>query len=325
MNEMRSGPEPLSISVVVPTYHRPDELKGLLENLCHQTVRPREVIVVDGTPRDDDRAEQVVASLSSALPYRVVFVKGERGTAVQRNNGIERASSQFIAFLDDDIRLEPDFFEAILRAFEADDRKEVGGIVGYRTNEHFRLEDAQRWRWYRRLRLFTTYEPGAYDFKSGYPINAKMQAPFSGVRGVDFMTTACAVWRREVLDGGLRFDRFFRDYGVLEDAHFSLRAGRSWKLLQCGDARCVHLASPNGRVDRRKLGYKYVVNYYYVFQDVARPLSRWQRVRFWRFQVFELIRMTAAALNHRNREDLLEVQGRLSGFKATLLGSGRQS
>ena len=63
-----------------------------------------------------------------------------------------------------------------------------------------------------------------------------------------------------MIANGLRFDPFFRDYGMLEDAHFSLRAAGEWELLQCGDARCVELHSPNGRVDRRRVGYKCVVN-----------------------------------------------------------------
>jgi hypothetical protein len=128
------------------------------------------------------------------------------------------------------------------------------------------------------------------------------------------------VWRRAVFDSGLRFDPFFKDYGVLEDAHFSLRAAKTWKLLQCGDARCIHLASPSGRVDRRKIGYKYVVNYYYVFQDVVRPLTLANKGRFWRFQAFELIRMLASALVRRRSSDWSEIRGRLEGIRAVARG-----
>jgi GT2 family glycosyltransferase len=208
----------------------------------------------------------------------------------------------------------------MVEAFARDETKEVGAIVGYRTNEHFKLDETQRWRWYRRLNLLTTYEPGRYDYMSGYPINANMQTPFSGTRPVDFMTTCCAMWRREVLDKGLRFDPFFCDYGVLEDAHFSLRAAKEWKLLQCGDARCIHQASPNGRVDRKKIGYKCVVNYYFVFQDIVQPLTFGHKFRFWRFQAFELFRIATSALRHRRLADWKEIRGRLEGVKAVARG-----
>ena len=169
--------------------------------------------------------------------------------------------------------------------------KKVGGIVGYRKNQHFRAKIHQRWRWYKQLKLLKIFEPGRYDFNCGYPINNNMQPPFEGTRPVDFMTTACAVWRREVFDSGLRFDDFFQDYGVLEDAHFSLRAAKTWNLLQCGDALCEEMHSPNGRVSRRKIGYKCVVNYYFVFQDIVNPLTLKHKFRFWRYQAFEFFRI----------------------------------
>jgi glycosyltransferase involved in cell wall biosynthesis len=310
------------ISVVTPTLGRPKEVAGLLENLSRQTLLPFELILGDGAPADVRDTEEVVAARAESLPFRCRYIRHGGGTAIQRNVGIDAAAGDFIAFVDDDIQLEPDFFQTMVAVFAADADKKVGGVVGYRTNQHFKPEEAERWRWYRRLRLLTIFEPGRYDFACGYPINANMQPPFSGTREVSFMTTPCAVWRREVFGAGLRFDLFFRDYGMLEDAHLSLRAARVWRLLQCGDARCVDLHSPNGRVDRRRVGYKCVVNYYYVFQDVVRPLTWRHQIRFWRYQAFELVRITASAIRRRRRADLLELRGRLEGFMAVARGGG---
>jgi glycosyltransferase involved in cell wall biosynthesis len=317
-----SMPESAStISVITPTFYRPAETVGLLKNLSQQALLPLEVILIDGAPAEETDTEKAVNALAGTLPFKCHYIKHERGTAIQRNAGIDKAVGAFIAFIDDDVRLDPKFLRTVISVFAQDEDKQVGGIVGYRTNRHFRLNERQRWRWYRRLRLLTTYEPGRYDFQTGYPINALMQPPFSGLRKIDFMTTACAVWRREVFDSGLRFDPFFCDYGVLEDAHLSLRAGRKWKLLQCGDAHCVEMTSPNGRVDRKQLGFKSVVNYYYVFQEAVRPLTWRHKVRFWRHQSFELLRITASAVRRRRRSDLTELRGRLEGFVAVARGT----
>ena len=311
------------ISVVTPTFRRPAEVTSLLENLGRQTVLPFELVLVDGAPADVRETEQVVAAKLSELPYPCRYIRRGGGTAIQRNIGIDAAQGDFIAFIDDDIRLEPGFFQAMLAAYEIDPGRKVGGIVGYRTNEHFTPDNASRWKWYRRLHLLTTYEPGRYDFLSGYPINANLQPPFTGVRQVDFMTTSCAVWRREVLDTGLRFHEVFRDYGMLEDAHFALRAGRKWDLWQCGEARCLHDHSPHGRPNRRRAGYKCVVNYYFVFQDIVHPLTWRHKFRFFRYQLFELARMTASGLRRCRKEDLQEVLGRLEGFAAVACGAIR--
>jgi glycosyltransferase involved in cell wall biosynthesis len=313
------------ISVVTPTFRRPSEVAGLLANLCQQTLLPCEVILVDGASLDERETEEVVRAMIPNLPFRCRYISHPAGTAIQRNAGIDMAVGSYVALIDDDVRLEPDFFEAILRVFEPDREHKVGGVVGYRTNQHFDPASAQRWRYYRRLRMLTTYEPGRYDFRTGYPINANMQPPFSGVREVDFMTTACAVWRSEVFDSGLRFDRFFRDYGVLEDAHFALRAAKRWQLLQCGDAHCRELSSPNGRVDRRKIGFKCVVNYYYVFQDIVGPLTWQHKARFWRYQAFELFRVGTSAVRRFRRSDAAELRGRLEGFYSIARGKAFNS
>lgn len=320
MNNARTKAERPRISVVTATLHRPEEVVGLIDNLSRQCLPPFEIILVDGASSDVADTERAVASIRRTLPFQLRYVRHKKGTAAQRNAGIELATGDYVAFVDDDVRLEPDFFDQVLSVYEADAKRAVGGIVGYRTNQHFRPESAERWRWYRRLGLLTVFEPGRYDFRSGYPINANMQPPFSGVRPVDFMTTACAVWRRGVFDSGLRFDEFFCDYGVLEDAHFSLRAGAQWRLLQCGDARCVETHSPNGRIDPRLIGFKCVVNYYYVFRDIVKPLTLRHKFRFWRYQSFELLRVSASALRRWDLTDLKEACGRLEGFGSLIFG-----
>lgn len=308
------------ISVVIPTYCRPAEVASAVENLSQQQLLPFEVIIVDGAAEGDDRTEAIVQKLPKDLPFEIRYVRRQGGTALQRNVGIDIAAGEFIALIDDDVRLEPDFLKQICNVYLLDGNADVGGVVGYRTNQHFSARDSERWRWYKRLRLLTTYEPGRYDFQSGYPINSNLQPPFSGTREVDFMTTACAVWRREVFDSGLRFDAFFTDYGVLEDAHLSLRAGRNWRLLQCGDAECVELRSPNGRVSGRKIGYKSVVNYYFVFSDIAAPLSVSQKFRFWRYQAFEFARVISSLFRRRRYIDLQQIGGRVEGFFAVIKG-----
>lgn len=311
---------PPRVSIVTPTFKRPDEVTGLLENLSRQSSPVLEVILVDGAPDGENATKDVVEAVSGSFPFPIVYVRHGGGTAIQRNAGIDRAKGDFVALIDDDVRLEPDFLEVILNEFAADSDSGIGGIVGYRTNEHFKPEDSERWRWYKRLKLLKVFEPGRYDFQTGYPINNSLQEPFSGTRPVDFMTTACAVWRREVFDSGLRFHTFFRDYGVLEDAHFSLRAGRSWKLLQSGDAHCTELRSPAGRIDRRKIGYKCVVNYYFVFRDISGPLSLAHKFRFWRYQAFEFFRISVSAIRRRNWGDVLDLRGRIDGILSVACG-----
>ena len=310
----------MKLSVVTPTLRRPKEVGELLNCLAQTKVIPSELVLVDGAPEGEDDTARVVAGLAPEMPFEIRYLRSPKGTALQRNRGIDQAQGDFIAFIDDDVRVAPDFFEVILKQFGRGEHRDVGGMVGVKTNLTFDGSKRARWRWYRRLGLLRTFEPGRYDFECGYPINAAMQPPFEGVREVDFMTTACAVWRREVFAQGLRFDLFFRNFGVLEDAHFSLRAGKQWRLLQCGDAQCRELNASGGRGNAHLLGFKSVVNYYYVFRDIAGPLSLGQRFRFWRYQAFELCRMFASGIRRFRFDDFRNLTGRLHGAWHILTG-----
>ncbi len=304
----------LRLTVVTPTLGRPREVRGLLANFVAQSVPPSEVILVDGSPPEDERTREVVAELAAEMPWSCRYLRRGGGTAVQRNFGIEANSGDLVALIDDDIRLDEDYFELMLEVFSDDPEHRIGGVVGYITNQHLDPTTSRRWRWYRRLRLFTTYEPGRYDFQTGYPINRYLQPPHEGLRELDFMGAGNAVWRREVFAEGLRFSDFFTGYGVLEDAHFALRAGRRWQLLEFGRARCRHLKSSVGRVDSRAIARMSAVNYRYVFTDIVPRRSLGQELRFWRVQLVDLLSFVAALLRHPDRDRYGLLIGKLEGM-----------
>ncbi len=132
------------------------------------------------------------------------------------------------------------------------------------------------------------------------------------------MGAGCAVWRRQVFEKGLRFSEFFKDYGILEDAHLALRARREWILIENGRARCVHLKSQVARMDGRRRNRLAAVNHRYVFVDIV-PKRRWkQEFRFWRVQFFDLIRFIVCALQNSGKENWLSAFGKLEGIIAAL-------
>ena len=92
------------VSVVIPTYGRPDKIRRALASVEQQTFNDIEIIVVDdnGAGRLQDETESIVLGFSSQ--HSITFLKHESnlGYAAARNTGIAHACGQFIAFLDDD-------------------------------------------------------------------------------------------------------------------------------------------------------------------------------------------------------------------------------
>jgi glycosyltransferase involved in cell wall biosynthesis len=100
--EMRANS--MDISVVIPAYNAGRFITRCLQSVNAQTLRPKEVIVVDDGSTDN------TAALAGSMGARVVHQKN-LGVSAARNNGIRRASSEWIAFLDADDLWLPDKLE----------------------------------------------------------------------------------------------------------------------------------------------------------------------------------------------------------------------
>ena len=118
--------EPL-VTVVIPTYGRPRQLKACLAALAEQTLaEPWEVVVVDdGSPQTLD---SVGPAWSGRLDLRVIR-QDNAGPAAARNRGVQEARGTFIAFTDDDCLPEPQWLDTLVRAA----RERPGALVGGTT------------------------------------------------------------------------------------------------------------------------------------------------------------------------------------------------
>ncbi|WP_254546573.1 glycosyltransferase family 2 protein [Halomarina pelagica] len=125
-----------TVSVVVPTYYRNDRLREAIDGALAQRA-PVEVIVVDGS--GEAHARPVVEAFDGTgegdggeIEY--VAQARDEGPHAARSLGAERATGEYVQFLDDDDRLLPGKFEAQLPLLEAD---EAVGVVysGLRDEE----------------------------------------------------------------------------------------------------------------------------------------------------------------------------------------------
>tara|TARA_B100001248_G_scaffold78420_1_gene56652 strand:+ start:2625 stop:3593 length:969 start_codon:yes stop_codon:yes gene_type:complete len=302
------------LSMIVPTYKRSNLINELFENIENQKLKPSEIIIVDGTLSDDFSTEAVVREKRNNTNQEIIYLRHKKGTSTQRNAGIEIATGDYLAFIDDDIRLDNQFFKNIIEVFQDDIDFEIGGVTGYIENQFLDFNKSIHWRIYKTLKLFTTYNPGSYDYVSGYPINRYLQPPHEENRLIDFMGAGCVVWRKEVLLKGLRFSEYFTGYGVLEDAHFALRARKNWKLIECGKAKCKHLRSPIGRVDNEEIAFKSAVNYRYVFLDIVPEITIYNEFRFWLIQLFDLVRFILYFIIKPKIKNWLSIKGKVRGI-----------
>ena len=104
------------ISVVIPTYNRPDALGDALAGLIASTEQNFEALVMDQS--DDSRTSDLVRGFEDG---RLVYHRmSRRGACPARNLGASLARAELVAFLDDDCVPRTDWLQRILGAFDDD-------------------------------------------------------------------------------------------------------------------------------------------------------------------------------------------------------------
>lgn len=198
----------LRVSVVVPTYNRPDLLERCLHALLQQTldVEQYEILVCDDGPTEAAQAV-VTAARDMAGDHPDIHylpVTMSQGPAGARNLGWRNASSSIIAFTDDDTLPAPHWLDAGLAAMKPG----VDAVSG-------RIEMPLPER-------FSDYERDAARLEEA-----------------EFVTANCFI-RRSVLEDVGGFDeRYTRAWREDSDLHFALlTSGRT--LIRQPDALVVH-------------------------------------------------------------------------------------
>jgi glycosyltransferase involved in cell wall biosynthesis len=104
-----------TLSLVVPVYNRPDEVRELLESLCLQSDADFEVVIVeDGS---SITCKEVVDGYIGKLRISY-YTKPNSGPGQSRNYGAERAAGEWIIFLDSDCII-PGHYVSTVKAFVA--------------------------------------------------------------------------------------------------------------------------------------------------------------------------------------------------------------
>jgi glycosyltransferase involved in cell wall biosynthesis len=109
------------ISVIIPVYNGEKTIGETIHSVLNQTYKNLELIVIN-----DGSLDLTLNITSNIKDSRLkVFSYKNSGKSISRNRGIERASGEFISFLDADDIWTPDKLEAQLKALQANPQASV--------------------------------------------------------------------------------------------------------------------------------------------------------------------------------------------------------
>jgi glycosyltransferase involved in cell wall biosynthesis len=205
----------MSITVLVPTYQRSNDLRRCLDALQRQTLAPDEVIVVFRP--EDLETQQLLDHPSGNLFLRKIAVD-EPGQIAALEKGLNEARGDIIAITDDDAAPHPRWLERIEGHFA---RNAMIGAVGGRDCI------------YREGQLFDEKKSRVGTVQWFGRTIGNHHAGFGDARDVEILKGANMSYRRQAISG-LSFDRRLRGRGAeaCNDMGFSLSVRRrGWRVI----------------------------------------------------------------------------------------------
>ncbi|MCL4708220.1 glycosyltransferase family 2 protein [bacterium] len=120
-------------SIVIPTYNRAKIISRAIQSILNQTFGEFELIIVDDGSTDD--SQKVIKQINDP---RICYIRQEnRGVAAARNAGVKSSRGKYIAFLDSDDEVLPEWLSHFVNSFTAE---KIGvvcvGVKMLNTIEH---------------------------------------------------------------------------------------------------------------------------------------------------------------------------------------------
>lgn len=195
------------VVAVIPTWNRRDLLATLLPSLATQTRPFDEILVVDNGSIDDS------AEFAERTGAKVLRLQQNVGFAAAVNLGIEASDGDWVAILNNDVTLEPDWLANLLAAaaFEG---------VGFATGKILQASNPKLLDG-----AFDELSRGACASRCGF---GKLDGPaWSQPHRIHFAPMTAAIFKRQLFEelGGL--DESFGSY--MEDVDFGLRCALAGK------------------------------------------------------------------------------------------------
>ncbi|MDO9333402.1 MAG: glycosyltransferase [Dehalococcoidales bacterium] len=227
----------LRYSVVIPTKDRIDDLTRCIQSLESQSVRPMEIIIVDGSITQQTR--EMISEMSGKHGIPLKYIRqtvGKFGRA--KNIGAMQAKGDVVLFVDDDVILDEYYIEELDKVYQKDTAGVIGAVQGICANiePYGHIKTAY-------CRLFML--GGWHGTKSKLNPSGTITTPVSlsgTIKAAGFVGSAHS-FRKHIFNE-FQFDEIY-EYG--DELNFSVRVSRKYCLYVTPFAKFIHNQSPVGR------------------------------------------------------------------------------
>ncbi len=306
----------MDYDIVIATANRPAMLGLSLPTMLGQTRPPARLIVIDSTP-DPAPVERAVRDAAAGSDIPVIFERGPRGAAHQRNAGMKFSEAPVVFFPDDDSLWWPDTAEETMKIYERDTAGEIGGVahaaitsapIPLPTNDAAARPLSERVK-YRvanirhRIVNSTVRHPLSVAADSLLRLRpAPAWLDLAGARPIPHIPGFRMTFRRDAMPDPPFNETLRPPRTALEDFDLSLTILRDRLLVEASRAGCYHHRTPGPRADSVTTGLNFMLNLAYITCRHSPPGSRARRALRPYCRVFILEQIGPRSLTKFGRE-----------------------
>ena len=290
---------PPSVSVIIPVYNSERFLKECLDSVLKQSLSNIEIIIINDGSTDNSEEICKTYLFDPRVQY---YCKQNEGTSAARQDGLERATGDYVGFVDSDDWLEPNMYEIMYNTAI----KENADIVmcGFFKDNYPRERES--------------IVSGVYDrYRIEYEILPRTLA-FIGESGenavINWSNCFRLFKRKTILDNNISFDRSIRRS---EDLQFTFEVTLvSNVIASICDEHLYHVRMSDNNASKSRsytkdfwLKYRLLIEHLYMTVDLYKRQDLSQQMNLCVFFLAESViknEYTAAMLTRSEKKKKLD-------------------
>ena len=236
--QTQSAPALSEVTIIIPTYQRSAALKNVLESISNklQTNHKVSVLIVDNNPLPQEKA--FIGKYAQTFRFPIEYLhEPNSGVSYARNSGLSYIKTKYVAFLDDDMEISPNWIDSLMKVTQSHHTAVTFGPIEARFPED--LKDL---------------EPYIGSFYSRHG-----RKDFEGLTSEIFGTGGCLLDMEQIRPINPKFDPVHNASGGEDDAYFTQLGSAGLKFGWSSEANCYEIV-PSHRLTRdyifrRNFGY----------------------------------------------------------------------
>jgi cellulose synthase/poly-beta-1,6-N-acetylglucosamine synthase-like glycosyltransferase len=289
------------ISIIIPTYKRPDKLELNLSHLAKLRQKPFEVILIDQS--EDNLTKEVFKKFEKKIKNLRYFHSKKPSIAKAKNLGLKFSSikTKIVLFLDDDAYVGEDYLGEMIAGYN----RHPGAVGIFGEEKIFQKKYSERKKISQKfIEILANYYKRLFFLSFRGDKSWRITSPFGNTATLDLDGDVEAEWfpgtdpsYKKFVFKSLKFDENFIGWSLGEDIDIAYRIHKKFGKLYIIPSSLIHENPKREDTAERRIKRIYMnqINHFYLYyKDMPEMKCRfiWNEVGIFLYKLLALLNIT---------------------------------